>query len=158
RAGHADGPRPAARRPAVQPAARLPGVRRPPRGAAGMSELPPRVLRARMQLMLAHPYLACALARLPVVNAAALEWCRTMATDGYSIYVRPPFGGTLREAGIPGVFAHGVLHGVRGPLDRRGDRQRGVWNVAVDHATNLLLTDFGFRLPANGYSDRRFAG
>ena len=43
-----------------------------------MSALPPRVLRARMQLMLGHPYLAGALARLPVVNAAALGWCATM--------------------------------------------------------------------------------
>ena len=49
--------------------------------------LPPRVLRARMQLMLAHPYLAAALARLPIVNGADFGWCRTMATDGYYIYV-----------------------------------------------------------------------
>ena len=53
--------------------------------------LPPRVLRARLGLMLGHPYLAAALARLPVVNAAGFGWCDTMATDGYYIYVNPAF-------------------------------------------------------------------
>jgi predicted metal-dependent peptidase len=123
-----------------------------------MSDLPPRILRARMQLMLAHPYLACALARLPVVNAAELGWCRTMATDGYYIYVNPSFCDGLPEDEIAGVFAHEVLHAVLGHLDRRGDRQRRLWNVAVDHATNLLLDDFGFRLPRGGLCDGRFRG
>jgi hypothetical protein len=54
-----------------------------------MSELPPRIMRSRLQLMLNHPYLAAALARLPVVNAAELGWCETMATDGYHIFVNP---------------------------------------------------------------------
>src|SRR5262249_30316833 len=31
-------------------------------------------------------------------------------------------------------------------------------NVAVDHATNLLLLGFGFRLPAGALCDRRFSG
>jgi predicted metal-dependent peptidase len=111
-----------------------------------------------MQLMLAHPYLACALARLPVVNAAEMGWCRTMATDGYYIYVNPSFCEGLAEDEITGVFAHELLHCVFGHIDRRGDRQRRLWNVAVDHATNLLLLDFGFRLPKGGLYDPRFRG
>jgi predicted metal-dependent peptidase len=108
--------------------------------------------------MLAHPYLACALARLPVVDAGDRGWCPTMATDGYYIYVNPEYCESLHEDEITGVFAHEVLHCVLGHLDRRGERRRGVWNVAVDHATNLLLRDFGFRLPKNGYCDQRFRG
>src|SRR5262249_45800459 len=97
-----------------------------------------------------------ALARLPVVNAAELGWCRTMATDGFYIYVNPEFCDTLSEAEITGVFAHEVMHCVLGHIDRRGERDRGVWNVAIDHATNLLLRDFGFQLPSCGYCDPRF--
>ena len=63
-----------------------------------MSGLPPRILRARMQLMLAHPYLACALARLPLVDASTMPWCRTMATDGYYIYVNPSFCDEIRRS------------------------------------------------------------
>lgn len=114
------------------------------------TQLPARVLRARMQLMLAHPYLASALARLPVVNAAEFGWCRTMATDGYYIYVNPAFCETLSEPEVVAVFAHELLHCVLGHIDRRGPRQRAVWNIAIDIATNLLLCDFGFELPRCG--------
>jgi predicted metal-dependent peptidase len=123
-----------------------------------MSELPPRILRSRLQLMLAHPYLAAALARLPVVNAAELGWCQTMATDGYHIFVNPDWCSGLTVEEITGVFAHEVLHCVLGHIDRRGLRERRRWNVAVDHATNLLLRDFRFTLPASGYCDVRYRG
>ena len=66
------------------------------------STLPDRVLAARFRLMLGHSYLSAALARLPVINAAELGWCDTMATDGYYIYVNPAFcegkGGRACEA------------------------------------------------------------
>jgi predicted metal-dependent peptidase len=111
--------------------------------------LPPRVLKARLQLMLVHPYLASALARLPVVNAADLGWCRTMATDGYYIYVNPAWCETLADEEITAVFAHEVMHAVLGHIDRRGDRERFVWNLAIDYATNWLLQQYGFKLPAS---------
>jgi predicted metal-dependent peptidase len=116
------------------------------------------VLRARLQLMLAHPYLASALARLPLVNAADMPWCKTMATDGYNIFVNPAFCEKLSEAEVAGVFAHEVMHAVLGHIDRRKGRNRVHWNMAIDHATNLMLKDFGFTLPANGLFDQRFRG
>jgi PAS domain-containing protein len=120
--------------------------------------LPAPVLRARLRLMLAHPYLAAALARLPLVNAAELPWCNTMATDGYYVYVNPSFCEELSEAEIIGVFAHEVLHCVLGHIDRRKERQRLLWNMAIDYATNLLLRDFGFTLPKCGLYDVRYRG
>jgi predicted metal-dependent peptidase len=111
-----------------------------------------------MQLMLSHPYLASALARLPVVNAAGLGWCDTMATDGHYIYVNPDFCERISETEVMGVFAHELLHCVLGHLDRRGGRERSLWNVAIDHATNLLLQEFGFRLPMGGLWDGNFRG
>lgn len=121
-----------------------------------MTPLPPRVLRARMQLMLQHPYLASALARLPVINAAHLEWCHTMATDGYYIYVNPDFCANLSEAEITAVFAHEVLHCALGHIDRRGDRERQLWNMAIDYATNLVLQSFGFQLPRGALLDGKY--
>jgi predicted metal-dependent peptidase len=123
-----------------------------------MNELPPHVIRARLQLMLAHPFLASALARLPVINAAAMPWCKTMATDGYCIFVNPSFCEKLTEAEVAGVFAHEVMHAVLGHIDRRKGRSRVRWNIAIDHATNLMLKDFGFVLPANGLFDPQFRG
>lgn len=123
-----------------------------------MNDLPPHVVRARLQLMLGHPFLASALARLPLINAAAIPWCKTMATDGYNIFVNPDFCATLTEAEVAGVFAHEVMHAVLGHIDRRKGRKRTLWNVAIDHATNLMLKDFGFTLPANGLFAPRFRG
>ncbi len=122
------------------------------------ADLSPKILRARMQLMLAHPYLASALARLPMVDAAELGWCATMATDGYHVYVNPSFCEALAEEELVGVFAHEVMHCVLGHVDRRKDRNRALWNAAVDFATNLLLTDFGLKLPAGGLLDRGYRG
>jgi predicted metal-dependent peptidase len=116
------------------------------------------VQRARLQLMLGHPFLAAAMARYPLVDAIEHPWCETMATDGYYIYVNRAFAESLSEAEIIGVLGHEVLHCVLGHIDRRGEREREVWNMAIDYATNLFLTDCGFTLPANGLLDNHFKG
>src|SRR5262249_28092125 len=135
--------RPVAGRSRVRAAAGLPRLHCPSRGAAGMSDaLPSKVQRARLQPMLRHPYPAAALGRLPVVNADELGWCETMATDGYTIYFNSSFCEGLSEDALVGVFAHEVLHCILGHIDRRGSRHRVLWNVAIDHATNLLLKQF----------------
>jgi len=108
--------------------------------------------------MLRHPYLASAVARLPVVNARDMDWCDTMATDGYYIYVNPDFCEELKEEELTGVIAHELLHCVLGHSDRRGKRHRKLWNVAIDYAVNLLLVDAGFSLPSQGLLDRRYRG
>ncbi len=120
--------------------------------------LPPTFARSRLQLMLRHPYLANAVARLPVVDASDMEWCETMATDGYYIYINPDFCKELSEEELTAVVAHEVLHCVLGHIDRRGVRDRQLWNVAIDYAVNLLLVDAGFQLPKKGLLSRHFRG
>ena len=71
-----------------------------------MSELPRDILQARIKLMLGEPYLASAIARFPVVNADDFDWCETMATDGYYIYVNPDFCANLTKDEIAFIFAH----------------------------------------------------
>jgi predicted metal-dependent peptidase len=121
-----------------------------------ITELPASVSRSRLQLMLGHPFLANAVARFPVVNASDLEWCDTMATDGYYIYVNSSFCDDLNEREIMGVLAHEVLHCILGHLDRRGERDRTVWGMAIDYATNALLLETGLVLPKNRMHDQKF--
>jgi predicted metal-dependent peptidase len=122
------------------------------------AELPPRVQRARVRLMLDQPYLAAALARLPTVNAGRLDWCDTMATDGYYIYVNPDFTERLSDDELAFVFAHELVHCVLGHIDRRGDRDPILWNHAIDYATNLLLVQFGLTMPSSGLLDQKYRG
>ena len=121
-------------------------------------DLPREILQARVKLMLGEPYLASAIARFPVVNATEMGWCDTMATDGYYIYVNPGFCASLSTDEISFVFAHEVVHCVFGHIDRRGQRNPDLWNQAIDYATNLMLVEFGLKMPKQGLFDRVYRG
>jgi predicted metal-dependent peptidase len=113
-----------------------------------MSDVGERVRRARLQLMLRHPFLAGATARLPLVEVEPDGWCGTAATDGFRIYWSAAFFASLDDEQIAGVLAHEILHAVLGHCERRGAREAERWNVAIDHATNLLVRDeLDLRLP-----------
>ena len=122
-----------------------------------MQQLPVSVSRARIQLMLRHNYLASATARLRF-RVIDEPWCKTMATDGFNIFVNEEFASSLREEEVIGVIAHEVMHCVLGHIDRRGDRRHDIWNIAIDYATNLMLTNAGVTLPKMGLLDQSYKG
>jgi predicted metal-dependent peptidase len=107
--------------------------------------------------MLRHAYLASATARLKF-RIIDEHWCPTMATDGFNIFINPQFADEITEDETIGVMAHEVLHCVLGHADRRGDRNSELWNVAIDYATNLILSDAGVILPKSGLLDWSFKG
>jgi hypothetical protein len=108
--------------------------------------------------MLDHPYLASAVARLPIKLVAERDWCKTMATDGYHIFINPAFCETLTDEDLMFVLAHELLHCVLGHIERGKDRLQGRWNESVDYATNQTLESFGLKTPKGGLLDERFAG
>lgn len=121
-------------------------------------EVGSRLLRARIRLALAQPFLATAVMRLPVRECAGASWCPTMATDGYHIFYNPDWTARLRDVEIRGVLAHEILHVVLAHSERLGRRDARTWNVACDFAVNLLLADLGFTLPRGGMYSRDYAG
>ena len=123
-----------------------------------MSEIAEKISRARLQLMLRNPYLAGAVARLPMREAIDMPWCQTMATDGYNILWNAEFCASLNEEELSGVIAHELLHCILGHNDRRDERDRHQWNIAIDHATNLFLLACEIQLPTDRLADRRYAG
>jgi predicted metal-dependent peptidase len=122
------------------------------------TEWPSQVVRARLQLMLSEPYLATALTQLPLVDATDSEWCESMATDGFHIFVDLPFCESLDEDQLMFVLAHELMHCILGHMDRCGDRIRVNWNMAVDYATNLLLVEMGLTMPLDGLFDEHYSG
>jgi len=123
-----------------------------------MTGISDKVSRSRLQLMLRHPFLAGAVARLPMKEAVDMPWCTTMATDGYNIYWNSGFCDDLSEDELSGVIAHELMHCILGHTDRRGERNRHQWNVAIDHATNLFLLACEITLPNDRLADRRYNG
>jgi predicted metal-dependent peptidase len=107
-----------------------------------------KITRARISLILDEPYLATAIAQFPLEDATEEGWCSTMATDGYRIYYNADFCRCLRPKDLSFVLAHEVGHCIFGHLERRGERDQKKWNLATDFAINLVLHDFGMRVPA----------
>jgi predicted metal-dependent peptidase len=123
-----------------------------------MEKIPSNISRIQLQLMLNQPYLASAVARLPLIPVNNPDHVPTMSTDGYHIFVNPSFCDELSEPEIMGVLAHEVMHCLLGHIDRRGDRDHNIWNKAIDHATNLFLIQMEFQLPKEGLFDRKYIG
>jgi len=81
-----------------------------------------------------------------------------MATDGYHVFFNPEWTKSLDTVETKGVLAHETLHVVFGHTDRRGNRDPYLWNIACDHAINLLLLEQGLKLPADGCFNRKYLG
>lgn len=116
-----------------------------------------RLLKARVMLSLRVPYLSTALMRLPFV-VVSKDLIGTMATDGYHIYYSQDFVDRISDAELRGCIAHELLHVVFRHTDRRGSRERVVWNYACDLAINLLLDSFGFKLPKGALLHKHYEG
>jgi predicted metal-dependent peptidase len=116
-----------------------------------------KIQRARIGLLLDHPFIASATMRLPIRDATGRAWCPTMATDGYGIYFDRNFVCQLSDPHLAGVIAHEVLHCVLGHADRRGEREPELWNAATDFAINGFLDAQGFALPP-GLLNRDYRG
>ena len=117
-----------------------------------------RILKARIALSLRQPFLASSIMRLPIKNATVFKWCKTMATDGYHIFFNEDWASKLSQAELRGVLAHEILHVLFQHSSRRAHRQPLRWNIAADHAINLLLIEQGFLLPEGGIADPVYRG
>ena len=117
-----------------------------------------KVLKARIALSLRQPFLASAIMRLPIKDATKYSWCQTMATDGYHIFFNALWVDKLSNAELRGVLAHEVLHVIFQHSRRRLNRDAFLWNIAADHAINLLLLAQGFKLPKDGFSNHIYKG
>ena len=117
-----------------------------------------KILTARIALSLRQPFLASAIMRLPIKDATVYSWCQTMATDGYHIFFNSNWVSNLSQSELRGVLAHEVLHVIFQHSSRRLNRDPIVWNIAADHAINLLLIEQEFQLPKNGLANPTYKG
>jgi predicted metal-dependent peptidase len=122
------------------------------------AEIEQSVLKARIALSLRQPFLASAIMRLPIKDATVYGWCKTMATDGYHIFFNASWVANLSQSEIRGVLAHEVLHVIFQHSSRRSNRDPELWNIAADHAINLLLIEQGFSLPKGGLANYAYRG
>jgi predicted metal-dependent peptidase len=112
-----------------------------------------KLVRARTQLLLKHPFFGTLCVRLKLMPAPI----PTMATDGRRLVYSPSFVEGIKPAELEGVLAHEVLHCALAHHCRRGQRDLDLWNRAADYAVNPILLGSGMVLPAGVLVDPAFA-
>ena len=108
-----------------------------------------RMIRARAELVLGHPFFAALALRLPLAEDTR---CRCAWTDGRRLAYNPSRVRSLPLEQVVGVLGHEVLHVACGHHLRRQGRDEHLWNTACDHAINWICLDAGLELP-DGYVD-----
>lgn len=98
-----------------------------------------KLITARISLLLKQPFFGNISTRL--VLTPADEWCSTAATDGRRFYYNHAFIDSLRVREVEFLFGHEVLHVVYDHMDRRGDRDPQLHNIAADYVVNLELVE-----------------
>lgn len=118
-----------------------------------------KVSKAKGRLILEHPFFASLLLRTDVVMTEQFPYA---ATDGTKIYVNPKFAEDCSVDDLMSVLAHEVGHDSLLHSLRMDGRNHTLWNIAGDHAINLMLEEQGFKapkaLPGGWLADPKYDG
>jgi predicted metal-dependent peptidase len=96
-----------------------------------------RVTKARVKLLLQHPFFGNLATRLKIIDAT--DRLPTAAVDGRNLFINRDFVHALSDGELMFLIGHEVMHCVFEHMLRRGDRNPQVWNMAGDYVINLLL-------------------
>ena len=123
----------------------------------GSTDIPTKLGAARTRLILERPFIGALVMHLPLIPAAAAR-CETVATDARALYYNPAYIAALTLAEAQFVLAHEAMHCALGHFARRSHRVRRRWDIACDHAVNLLLVEEGLRPPEGVLLNPDFKG
>ena len=84
--------------------------------------------------------------------------CSTIATDARALYFNADYIAGLTLAETQFVLGHEALHCALAHFARRSHRIKQRWDVACDHAVNLILLQEGMRAPRGALANAEFAG
>jgi len=98
-----------------------------------------KLITARVGLLLKAPFFGSLATRLILKNAD--DWLPTIATDGRYFYYNSRFVDTMPIRQLEFGFGHEVLHNVYEHMERVGDRDKQLYNIAADYVVNLDLID-----------------
>ena len=96
------------------------------------------VERARTRLLLDQPSLAAAVMRIPVVQVHSIRLPMGIGAARDAIVVSQALR-LQQDAWIMYAYAHNMLHLLFEHIERRGGRDRAVWDLSIDIATASLL-------------------
>ena len=101
-----------------------------------MDVLKDRLAKARIKLVLDHPFYGVISMQLPVVWTDKVP---TAAVDGRHMYFNPEFVHGLTDLQLVFLIAHECMHLMLNHCTRRGNRDPKRWNIAGDYIGNEFL-------------------
>lgn len=116
-----------------------------------------RLAAARTRLILDRPFIGTLTLHLTLRPDAAGRY-ETVGTDGLHLWFSPDFVMGANLEALQFWVAHVALHCALGHPWRRAHRIRRRWDIACDHAVNLLLRGDGLRLPPGAMADSTYSG
>lgn len=121
------------------------------RKAVDMDNLKFRLDRAKIRLILDHPFFGVISMKLPVVWT---EKVPTAAVDGRKMYFNPQFIDGLDDEELVFLVAHECMHLMFDHCSRRNNRDPKRWNIAADYVGNEhLVNDRIGQMPEGGLYD-----
>jgi len=115
---------------------------------AALEPILTKLAAARTRLIMERPFLGALVMHLPLKVGG--EGCTTTGTDAQAFYFNPKFIDNLNLAQTQFVLAHEAMHCAMGHTHRRNHRVKRRWDVACDHAVNLILIEEGLKPPLHG--------
>jgi len=105
-----------------------------------------KLVVARIGLLMKQPFFGNMATRLELTNAD--DWCPTAATDGRKFYYNTSFVDKLSVGECEFLFGHEVYHVCFDHMDRFGDRNKLIANIAADYVVNdeLILQRIGTKI------------
>ena len=111
------------------------------------------MVKARSNLVLKHPFYGVLALKLKLQDHDETD---TASVDGRVLRYNSRWVNKYSLTQIEGLVAHEVMHCVFNHMTRRQERDPAKWNIAADHAINLLLLEDGFILPDGGVHDEKY--
>lgn len=114
-----------------------------------------KMLRARTELVLDHPFFASLALRLELREDVG---CSTAWSDGQVLAYNPGYVNAMPLDKLKGLQCHEVLHLACLHHTRREGREPKFWNKACDFAINPILLEAGLSLPTGFLDDPEHHG
>lgn len=114
-----------------------------------------KLFKARVSMLLGEPLFGQLILRLDIEDAS--KWCPTAATNGRKLFYNRAFVDGLTANELIFVMSHEVRHVLFRHIGRRGTRDPGIWNMAIDFICNYSLVKDGIgKMPKCGLWDERY--
>lgn len=117
-----------------------------------------RVERARVDLLLDHPYFAAALLSIPMRGTSEQSIPQALVTDGLRIVYRHDLVARMERPKVRMLMMHALLHVLLQHPERGLHRDWVMWTSACDIAVDLLFIQLGIEQASGREFLRRFEG